>query len=127
MDTKIGFFLNVGVTKSQINLIWMEFIEIILIYIYLDYYSYSIYQEENTIGKLSGRKDKINYFNLYYNNETRKVSQKLTPKEYEGHIQCMKYNFDVDITKSYSEFIDFMKKDDKDLKKKLKNSQIKSE
>ena len=44
IDTKIGFFLGLGVTKSQINLIWMEFVEIILIYIYLDYFSYSIYQ-----------------------------------------------------------------------------------
>ena len=33
IDTKIGFFRGLGVTKSQINLIWMEFVEIILIFL----------------------------------------------------------------------------------------------
>ena len=76
MDDKMGYFLGLGASKSQINLIWMEFIEIILIYIYLDYFSYSIYQEENTIRSLTDKKDKINYFNLYFNNETRAISEK---------------------------------------------------
>ena len=39
MDDKMAYFLGLGASKSQINLIWMEFIEIILIYIYLDYFS----------------------------------------------------------------------------------------
>ena len=107
MDDKMGYFLGLGASKSQINLIWMEFIEIILIYIYLDYFSYSIYQEENTIRSLTDKKDKINYFNLYFNNETRAISEKLTPQEYDGHVKCMKYNFNVDLTEVFKGFLDF--------------------
>ena len=107
MGDKMGYFLGVGASKSQINLIWMEFIEIILIYIYLDYFSYSIYQEENTIRSLTDKKDKINYFNLFFNKQTREISKKLSQEEYEGHVKCMKYNFNVDLTEVFKGFIDF--------------------
>ena len=112
LDDKMGFFLGLGASRSQINLIWMEFIEIIIIYVYLDYFSYSIYQEENTMGRKTDKKDKISYYNLYINEETREISKKLSPLEYEKHIQCMKYNFDVDVANSfrngYLEFLHFM-------------------
>ena len=57
LDDKIAYFFGLGAAKSQINLIWMEFIEIVIIYIYLDYFSYSIYQDEvNTIRSAEDEK-----------------------------------------------------------------------
>ena len=108
LDEKYGFFYGLGVSHSQINLIWMEFIEVIIIYIYLDYFSYSIYQESNTIGRSKDKTNKINYYNLYLNKEIRNIGKKLPPNEYEKHRICMKYNFDIDILK-YDKFIYYMK------------------
>ena len=62
LDEKYGFFYGLGVSHSQINLIWMDFIEVVIIFIYLDYFSYSIYQEGKTIGKSDNG---INLFNLH--------------------------------------------------------------
>ena len=109
LEDKLGFFLGIGTSKLQINLIWMEFIEIILIYIYLDYFSYCIYQDEQTIGKLTDIKKQMNYYNLQVNEETKKISLKMTEEEYQRHIQCMKYNFNVDVTFRFKDLFDFKK------------------
>jgi hypothetical protein len=108
LTEEYGFFYGLGVSHSQINLIWMEFIEVIIIYIYLDYFSYSIYQETNTIGRSKDKTNKINYYNLYLNKEFRDIGKKLTSHEYEKHKTCMKYNFDIDIL-DYDKFIYYMK------------------
>ena len=109
LDDKEGFFYGLGVSRSQINLIWMEFIEIVIIYIYLDYFSYSIYQEANTIGRAKDKANKINYYNLYLNKETRFASLKLSEDEYKKHKLCMEYNFGVDIL-PYDEYMFYMRK-----------------
>ena len=113
LDDKMAYFFGLGAAKSQINLIWMEFIEIVIIYIYLDYFSYSIYQEEeNIIGRLSNKQNILNYFNLQRNKETKEIALKLTEDEYQKYIGRMKYNFNVDVTsrfKKFEEFKEFMK------------------
>ena len=106
-DDKLGFFYGLGVSHSQINLIWLEFMEIVIIYVYLDYFSYSIYQEENTIGRTKDKVNKINYYNLFLNKETNVIARKLPKDEYEKHKLCMKENFGVDIL-PYEEFIFYM-------------------
>ena len=106
---KLGFFYGLGVSDSQINLIWMEFIEIVIIYIYLDYFSYCIYEDKNTIGRSKNKVNKINYYNLYLNKETCKIAQNLSQDEYDKHKICMKYNFDIDIL-DYKDFIKYMNK-----------------
>ena len=113
-----AFFLGFGVSHSQINLIWMDFIEVVIIYIYLDYFSYSIYQEVNSIGKKKKKANKINYYNLFLNTQVRDVSRKLSENEYQKHKDCMKYNFDLDIL-DYDEFQYYMSKG----KYKIKNEE----
>ena len=103
-----AFFFGFGVSHSQINLIWMDFIEVVIIYIYLDYFSYSIYQENNTIGRARNKDNKINYYNLFLNNEVRNVGLKLNKKEYKKHEDCMKYNFNLTIL-PFEDFIYYMK------------------
>ena len=87
-----AFFFGLGVCHSQINLIWMDSFLVFIIYIYIDYFSYSIYQEGKTIGK---SENSINYYNLHLKGEVRKATQKLTEEEYNKHIDCMKYNFGI--------------------------------
>ena len=93
MSDEHAFFFGLGACHSQINLIWMDFIQVVVIYIYLDFFSYSIYQEGKTIGK---SESSINYFNLHLNSEIKKVTKKLSQEEYDKHFDCMKYNFGVE-------------------------------
>ena len=53
----------------------MEFIEVNIIYIYLDYFSYSIYQEINIIRRSKDKTNKINYYNVYLNKEIKDVGK----------------------------------------------------
>ena len=92
-----AYFLGLGVARSQIFLFWMDFIEVVIIYIYLDYFSYSVYQETNTIGRNKSKNNKINYYNLYLDSQVKDVSEKMTEIEYKKHEDCMKYNFDLKI------------------------------
>ena len=92
-----AYFLGLGVASSQIFLFWMDFIEVVIIYIYLDYFSYSVYQETNTIGRNKSKDNKINYYNLYLDTQVKNVSEKMTEFEYKKHEDCMKYNFDLQI------------------------------
>ena len=96
-DLKNGFFFGLGVSRSQINLIWMDFIEIIIIYIYLDYFSYSIYQDVCNKGSFREGNNKINYYNLNLNKNVNKCVKSLTQKKFFKVHGCMKYNFDIDI------------------------------
>ena len=115
-----AFFFGFGVSHSQINLIWMDFIEVVIIYIYLDYFSYSIYQGTNAIGRTRSKNNKINYYNLFLNSQVREVALKLRKTEYKKHEDCMKYNFDLKIL-NYDDFKYYMKNG------KMKKNEIKEE
>ena len=118
-----AYFLGLGVARSQIFLFWMDFIEVVIIYIYLDYFSYSIYQETNTIGRMKSKDNKINYYNLYLDSQVKEVSEKMTEFEYKKHEDCMKYNFDLQILPfpefkyymTYGKSIDKFKREDKEV------------
>ena len=102
-DDKNGFFLGLGVNKMQINLMWMDYIEAIIIYIYLTYFSYSIYQNVQNKGKVSKGIDKINYYNLHLKEKVRKCVENLNIKTFKKHQKCMKCDFNIDIGE-YEEF-----------------------
>ena len=121
-----AFFFGLGVCHSQINLIWMDFIEVVIIFIYLDYFSYSIYQEGKTIGKSDNG---INLFNLHLNSEVREVTKKLSQEEYQKQINCMKYNFGVEIKKDFQSFQYYIEngKDNEEKKEEEKKEEEKKE
>ena len=96
-DDKNGFFFGLGVHSKQINLMWMDYIEVIIIYIYLDFFSYSIYQVVKNKGKVYKGNDKINYYNLHLNSRVKKCVEILRPKEFNKHKLCMKTDFNIDI------------------------------
>ena len=107
INEKNAYLFGLGVSKYQIYLIWMEFIEVVIIYIYLEYFSYSIYYKKNRIGRSKDKLNKIQFKNLNLN--IKEISHKLSTVEYEEHKKCMKYNFDVDIW-SFNEFKNKMEK-----------------
>ena len=117
-DDRNAFFLGLGVNRKQINLMWMDYIEAIIIYIYLDFFSYSIYQAESNKGKVYKGADKINYYNLYLNPKVNKCIKFLREKEFKKYRKCMKDGFNIEL----GEFEDFknkvlLKKPETELKK----------
>ena len=102
-DDKNGFFLGLGVNRMQINLMWMDYVETIIIYIYLSYFTYSIYQDVPNKGTIDKGIDKINYYNLTLNRRVKKSVEILTEKEFQKHQKCMKYDFNIDIG-NYEDF-----------------------
>ena len=89
----------------------MEFVEIIIIYIYLDYFSYSIYQDENLKSqknKAENKKLKAICNNIYGNKEVKDIASKLTSSEYQEYSECMKYNFNFDLKYSFPQFKEFI-------------------
>ena len=100
-----GFFLGLGVNRMQINLMWMDYIEVIILYMYLDFFGYSIYQSTHNKGKIDKGIDKINYYNLHLDNKVKESVERLNIKEFKKHHKCMKYGFNIDIGE-YEEFKD---------------------
>ena len=94
---KMGFFFGLGVAKSQINLIWMDFIEVVIIYIYLDYFSYSIYQDVLNKGATKKGTNRINYYNLHLDKRVNKCVRNMSLPMFSKIQGCMKDNLDIDI------------------------------
>ena len=96
-DLKYGFFYGFGTSKSQINLIWMDFIDIIILYIYIDYFSYCIYQDSESIGQSQDIKNKINYFKLRSNKNFLNCVKNESPEKIKEYKECMLYNLDINV------------------------------
>ena len=97
-DLKYGFFFGLGISKSQINLIWMDLIDIVILYIYIDYFSYCIYQDADNIGQSQDINNKINYYNLRENKKFYNCIKNVSEEKLKEYIDCMKYNLDINIS-----------------------------
>ena len=78
LSEKMGFFYGLGVTESQVKLICLEFLQIIVIYFYLDLFSYSINQETLNKGEKSLQGQKFNFHTLNLNQSAIDYIQKIT-------------------------------------------------
>lgn len=125
-SNKIGFFLGMGVIRIQIVQIWMDFVLIVIMYIYLDYFSYSIYQEAKNKGNKNKGNNKINYSNLQSNQRFNLCLTHMSSIRFKKCNECMKYNLDIDL----GDFNDFRNKillgsaevDQKNKKEKYQNN-----
>ena len=134
-----GFFYGLGINKSQTNLIWLEFLQIIIIYFYLNYFSYSIYQDIINLGS-SGLSDQRFDFETL-NMEDGSIEQIKTMTEYQFFQlkECLNcFNFNIGNTmeeffhslkidkKSFVNFFDTKTKKKKNLNlSKIKNPILK--
>ena len=90
-----GFFYGLGVNRSQVSLIWLEFMQIIIIYFYLNYFSYSIYQDIINLGSSSLSDQKFDFESL--NMEEGSLEQIKTMTEYQFFqlkdcLNCFNFN-----------------------------------
>ena len=96
---KHSTLLGLGIYDSQLYLIWVEYVIIFLIYIYLYYFCYSIFN--NDLFELNvWRKNPKNslIYSLLLDKEVRESLLKMKhTQKYQKISKCMKYNFDVNL------------------------------
>jgi hypothetical protein len=118
------FFYGLGVNKMQSGLLLVEYILIIIIYIYLDYFSFSIYQDIKNKGEEEPEKLKFNYedvkLSTYQKDEIKRMDENLLIQ----YRECLK-NFDVDIqAKNLNKMIEIKEGPDYDLKMEHTNKNL---
>ncbi len=100
---KYSYFFGLGANKLQIKLLFIEFVLIIVIYLFLEYFSYSIFQDVENLGQNYRGNDKINYFTLSQDPNVLRCVQNLSFAQFDKHYNCMSFNFDIDLG-GYEEF-----------------------
>jgi len=99
-----GYFFGIGVDKNQINSIWFEFILVVFIYIYLDLFSFSIYQDVINTGQRSDGIDKINYYYLSKKKKIVDCIKGMDNNDFSEYKNCMEKTFDIKIGNDFGNF-----------------------
>ena len=108
LNKKIGFFMGVGVSESQVHLLWLEFIQIVVIFFYLDMFSYSIYQDILNLGEKTMNKDKFNFESLNLKPNSIDSIKQMSEIQFQQYNECLKC-FDMNIGRDKNEFIKNLK------------------
>ena len=91
-----AFFYGLGVNKSQVNLIWLEFMQIIVIYFYLNYFSYSIYQDIINLGSSSLSDQRFDFETLNMEQGSLEQIKTMTEFEFYQFRECLScFNFNI--------------------------------
>ena len=120
LSDKMGFFYGLGVTESQVKLICLEFLQIIVIYFYLDIFSYSIHQETLNKGEKSLHGQKFDFHTLNLNQYAIDYIQKMTEPEFQEIRECLEC-FNFKIGKDRREFLDILNLSKEDETQDLQN------
>jgi hypothetical protein len=103
---KYAFFFGFGVNQIQTALILLEFVQVIVIYIYLDFFSYSIYQDVPNKGERKIKGDKFNFGIIKLHPTTIKPLVKNMDKAlFIQYRDCLR-NFELDIGDNLQVFHD---------------------
>ena len=91
-----GFFLGLGINKEQVDLIWLEFMQIIIIYLYLNYFSYSIYQDIINLGSSSLSDQKFDFETLNMNQGSLEQIKTMSDFQFFQLKECLAcFNFNI--------------------------------
>ena len=108
LNEKIGFFMGVGVSLSQVHLLWLEYIQIVIIFLYLDMFSYSIYQDILNLGETTMNKDKLDFESINLKPSTIDTIKQMSEVQFQQYNECLKC-FDMNIGKDHEEFLNILK------------------
>ena len=115
IEKKYAFFFGFGINKTQMGLLLLEYILVIIEYIYFDFFSFSIYQDTLNKGEEKGRfkfgKDKLD---VYKKSKTQQMSKEL----FNQYRDCL-LNFNVDLGKDLNEMLRKLFTDEKKPELKL--------
>ena len=106
-----GFFFGLGVSQYQVSNIILEFIQIILLYIYMNIFSYSIFQNIVNLGESSvsdDRKFDLNSLNL--DQGSILLIKSTTEVEFLQYKECLSC-YDFDIGETLEDFFSLLKLD----------------
>ena len=97
-DYRWSTFYSLGTNRYQIISIWLDVIIILILYFYLEYFSFTIFREENKILDLKIISKK------YY----KKFSQlnAISKNEFRSFIRAMKVSYNIELIPSYTTQID---------------------
>ena len=105
-----GLFYGFGTNKSQVNLIWLDFFAIIIIYLYLNYFSYSIYQDIINLGSSSLSDQKFDFDSLNMEEGSIEQIKTMTDYQYFQLKECLSC-FNFHIGNNLSQFFQLLKID----------------
>ena len=96
---KHSVVLGLGIYDSQLNLIWVEYILIFLIYIYLYYFCYSIFNNDLfDLNEWKKNSKKSLIYKLLLDKEIKESLLKMkNSHQYQRISKCMYNNFDVQL------------------------------
>ena len=116
IEKKYAFFFGLGINKTQIGLLLLEYVLVILEYIYFDFFSFSMYQDIINKGEEKS-KFKFGKNKISSNNKTR--AEKLDNDSFIQYRECLK-NFNVDIGNNVDEMIGKLFTEENEPEEKLK-------
>ena len=96
LTEKEGFFFGLGVSQYQVGNILLDFIQLILLYIYMNIFSYSIYQKIQNLGEYSEADRKFDLNSLNLEEGSIQMIKSTTEMEFLKYKECLScYNFNI--------------------------------
>ena len=105
---KEGFFFGLGICDTQIRLLCVEFLQIIIIFFYLDMFSYAVFQDVPNKGESPIKELKFNYESLNLKPDTIDHIKNMTDLEFYRTYECLKC-YDISIGNSKDELVENLK------------------
>ena len=119
-----GFFFGLGVSQYQVNNIILEFIQIIVIYLYLNIFSYSIYQNILNLGESSVKDRKFDLSSLNLEEGSLEMIKATTEMEFLQYKECLSC-YDFNIGENLDDFFELLKIDNTVIVNPLENNEKK--
>ncbi|MCQ2815660.1 MAG: hypothetical protein MJ252_00190, partial [archaeon] len=91
-----GYFLNLGAERLQVIYTLMESIILIILYFYLEFFSFVLYENSETKTNKMYKKFQIRFLN----------SPNLDAEQYKRFVLAMKFSFDIDLDQFNNEMRD---------------------
>ena len=121
IEKKYAFFYGFGVNKTQMGLLLLEYLIIISLYIYLHFFSFSIYQDVKNRGEIELTKTKFNFETVKLNTFDKLYIKEMDKNLFKQYEECL-YNFDVDIgSQSFENMLEIKEDPEVELKMKYRN------
>ena len=104
IEKKNAFFYGFGVNKTQMSLLLLEYIQIIVIYIYLEYFSFSIYQDVMNKGEKKAANSKFDFGAVKLHFFLRREVKQMDKELFNQYKECL-MNFNLDIGNNLDEML----------------------
>ena len=105
---KTAFFYGLGIDNTQVNIIWLDYMQIIIIYFYLHYFSYSIYQDIINLGSTSLSNERFDFESLNMEEGSIEQIKTMTDYQYFQLKECLS-SFNFNIGRNLKEFFQLLK------------------